>query len=436
MTSHFTKEFRVLSNWDPVRISGRVIQIVGLLIESAGPSCRLGELCYIYNKQDEEIPCEVVGFRKDTVLLMPLGEMTHIAPGSEVYPTGEIHMIPVTESMCGRVVDALGQPMDGKGPILKEHYQPVWSAPPGALSRTPISDVLATGVRAIDGTCTAGRGQRFGIFAGSGVGKSTLLSMIAKNSNADINVIGLIGERGREVREFIERDLGEEGLKRSIVVVATSDQPALLRAKGASVATAIAEYYRSLGKDVVLMMDSVTRYAMALREIGLAVGEPPTTKGYTPSVFAQLPKLLERAGSSAVGTITGIYTILVEGDDMNDPIADTVRGILDGHLVLSRKLASANHYPPIDVLQSLSRVMSHIVSQEHLGLAGRLRAVLQVYREAEDLINIGAYVKGSNPKIDEALALIELINEFLAQGPDDILSFEEMLEKLSKIFAS
>ncbi|MDF2549994.1 MAG: flagellar protein export ATPase FliI [Chlamydiales bacterium] len=318
MQLQFDKHLEHIQAWDPFRLSGRVTQIVGLLIESSGPVVHLGELCYIYNKQGESIPCEVVGFKENRVLLMSFGEMTHIAPGSEVYPTGDIHRLAVSEAMCGRILDALGNPIDGKGPIIADRYQPVSNPPPNVLSRQPIRQPLYTGVRAIDGLCTAGKGQRFGIFAGSGVGKSTLLSMIARLSSADVNVIALIGERGREVREFIEQELGEEGLKRSVVVVATSDQAALLRAKGASVATAISEYFRSLGKDVVLMMDSVTRYAMALREIGLAIGEPPTTKGYTPSVFAQLPKLLERTGNCDRGTITGIYTILVEGDDMND----------------------------------------------------------------------------------------------------------------------
>lgn len=429
-TLTFEKEIEAVKDWTGLQPSGRVTHIVGLLIESAGPSVHLGELCHIYNRQGEAVPCEVVGFKDKKVLLMSLGEMTHIAPGAEVCPTGEVAMIPVSAALCGRVIDALGNPIDGKGPISANKYYPLHAAPPKALQRQRITEPLHTGIRAIDGICTAGRGQRFGIFAGAGVGKSTLLSMVAKMSTADINVIALIGERGREVREFIERDLGPEGLARSVVVVVTSDEAALLRTKGASTATAIAEYFRDRGKSVVLMMDSVTRYAMALREIGLAVGEPPTTKGYTPSVFAMLPKLLERAGNSERGSITGIYTILVEGDDLNDPVADTVRSILDGHIVLSRKLASANHYPAIDTLASLSRVMREIVSEEHTELAANLRDLLQTYTEAEDLINIGAYTAGSNPQIDSAVARIEGIRAFLKQGSTEYVEAEDMLEQL------
>lgn len=426
----FEKEIGVVKEWAGLQPSGRVTHIVGLLIESAGPSVHLGELCYIYNRQGEAVPCEVVGFKDKKVLLMSLGEMTLIAPGAEVCPTGEVPMVPVSKALCGRVIDALGNPIDGKGPIASSRYYPLHSSPPKALQRRRIAEPLHTGIRAIDGTCTAGEGQRFGIFAGAGVGKSTLLSMVAKMSTADINVIALIGERGREVREFIERDLGPEGLARSVVVVVTSDEAALLRTKGASTATAIAEYFRDCGKNVVLMMDSVTRYAMALREIGLAVGEPPTTKGYTPSVFAMLPKLLERAGNSERGSITGIYTILVEGDDLNDPVADTVRSILDGHIVLSRRLASANHYPAIDILASLSRVMREIVSEEHTQLAGQLRDLLQTYSEAEDMINIGAYSPGTNSKIDEAITRIEAIRAFLKQKGGEFVDHATMLEQL------
>ena len=313
---NFQEEIKIAKNWQGLCISGIVTQIIGLLIESRGPAVHLGELCYIYNKQGEAVPAEVVGFKENNVLLMSLGEMTHIAPGAEVYPTREVLMIPVTESLCGRIVDALGNPIDGKGPILPEKYYPVMAPPPRAMDRKLISNILTTGIKTIDATCTTGQGQRMGIFSGAGLGKSTLLGMIAKMSKADINVIALIGERGREVREFIERDLGKEGLARSVVVVVTSDQASLLRTKGAHAAMAIAEYFRDLGKNVIFMMDSITRYAMALREIGLAIGEPPTTRGYTPSVFATLPKLLERAGTSDKGVITGIYTILVEGDDM------------------------------------------------------------------------------------------------------------------------
>jgi flagellum-specific ATP synthase len=335
--------------------------------------------------------------------------------------------------MCGRVIDALGNPIDGKGPIKAEKFYPVMAAPPPALKRQLIKNVLSTGVKAIDSTCTTGQGQRIGIFSGAGLGKSTLLSMIAKMSTADINVIALIGERGREVREFIERDLGKHGLAKSVVIVATSDQAALLRTKGAYTATAIAEYFRDTGKNVVFMMDSITRYAMALREIGLAIGEPPTTRGYTPSVFAMLPKLLERTGNSTNGIITGIYTILVEGDDLNDPVADTVRAILDGHIVLSRKLATANQYPAIDVLNSLSRLMLIITTSEQYARAGRLRDILQVYKESEDLINIGAYVAGSNPKIDQAIALIGRIRKFLRQEANESFTFEETQRLLKEL---
>ncbi len=430
-TFSLKNEIEAVQKWSGLSTSGVVTQIIGLLIESAGPAVHLGELCYIFNRQGEAIPCEVVGFKDNKSLLMSLGEMTHIAPGSEVYPTKKVPLVAVSERMCGRILDAVGNPIDDKGPIKAEKYYPIMAPPPHPLKRKLISEVLSTGIKAIDSTCTIGRGQRLGIFSGAGLGKSTLLGMIAKMSTADINVIALIGERGREVREFIERELGPEGLSRSVVVVATSDQAALLRTKGAYTATAIAEFFRDQGKNVVFMMDSITRYAMALREIGLAIGEPPATRGYTPSVFATLPKLLERAGNSAHGVITGIYTILVEGDDMNDPVADTVRAILDGHIVLSRKLASANQYPAIDVLQSLSRLMLAITTPEQYYMAGRLRDILQVYKDAEDLINIGAYVAGSNAKIDEAVMLIGRIRSFLSQGTNESFAFE-MTQKLLK----
>lgn len=427
------KEIQIVKEWPRIYPSGIVTQIIGLLIESTGPFVHLGELCYIYNKEGEAIPCEVVGFKDSQVLLMSLGEMTHIAPGSEVYPTRKIHMIPVSESLCGRVIDALGNPLDGKGPIGAVKYYPVMAPPPRVMERRLITEIFSTGIKVIDATCTVGKGQRIGIFSGSGLGKSTLLGMIAKMSNSDINVIALIGERDREVREFIEKDLGQEGLAKSVVVVVTSDQAALLRTKGAHAATAIAEYFRDLGKNVVFMMDSITRYAMALREIGLAIGEPPTTRGYTPSVFAMLPKLFERTGNSNKGVITGIYTILVEGDDMNDPVADTVRALLDGHVVLSRKLASANQYPAIDVLESLSRLMLSITTSEHYALAAKLRDIVQVYKEAEDLINIGAYVSGSNPKIDEAIRMIGQIRAFLKQSTTESYPLEQTLYLLKEI---
>lgn len=435
-TSQLQTQINRVKAWPGLPVSGRVHQVVGLLIESTGPAVHLGEICWVYTKGGERIPCEVVGFRGKRVLLMALGEMSEVAPGSEVYPSGEVHQIPVCMGLVGRVVDALGKPIDGKGPIRPSAYYSVQAAPPDALRRQRISEPLTTGVRAIDAICTTGKGQRIGIFAGSGVGKSTLMGMIAKMSEADVNVIALIGERGREVREFIERELGDEGLRRSVVVVATSDQAALQRAKGASVATGIAEFFRDQGLNVVLMMDSVTRYAMALREIGLAAGEPPTTKGYTPSVFAQLPKLLERAGNGARGSITGIYTILVEGDDMNDPVADTARSILDGHIVLSRSLAAANHFPAIDVLGSLSRVMPDVTNREHIQAAGEFRNLMQAYREAEDLINIGAYVSGSNPKIDRAIAHHDAIVDFLRQDCHAPSAYEETLSRLHSIISS
>ncbi len=430
----FRGEIEHVKRWTGPPVSGVVTHIIGLLIEASGPqSVCIGELCYLYHHNGEKVPCEVIGFKNDTVLLMPLGDIAKITPGSEVFPTGHVHRVSVSESMCGRILDALGNPIDGKGPIIAERKNPVTTAPPSALQRKRITEIVSTGIKAIDGMCTVGQGQRMGIFSGSGVGKSVLLGMIARMSSSDINVIALIGERGREVREFIERDLGPEGLAHSVVVVATSDQAALLRAKGANVATAIAEYFRDKGRNVILIMDSITRYAMALREVGLTVGEPPTTKGYPPSVFAALPKLLERSGNSDKGSITGIYSILTEGDDVNDPVSDTVRSILDGHIVLSRKLASANHYPAIDVLNSLSRVMIDIVSDDVLRSAGKVRDYLQVYKEAEDLINIGAYVPGSNAKIDKAISLIEKIRNFLRQRGKEQIAYDETCALIQNI---
>ena len=369
---------------------GKVVQIVGLVIECNGPNVSMGELCYVHSHFEdvEPLPAEVVGFREGYVLLMPLGETKGIGPGCQVVSAQKVLQVKVGPELLGRVIDGLGNPIDGKGPILCQKEYPIQADPPAPLERPVIKDSLYVGVRAIDGLITMGQGQRIGIMAGSGVGKSTLLSMIARNTEADISVIALVGERGREVKEFIERDLGEEGLKRSVVVVATSDKPALVRIKGALTATAIAEYFRDRGRKVVLMMDSVTRFAMAQREVGLTVGEPPATRGYTPSVFALLPRLLERAGTSAKGSITGIYTVLVDGDDMNEPIADAVRSILDGHIVLSRNIAAQNHFPAIDVLASVSRVMSAVVPKEHMEANRKLRALMAVYKEAEDLIHI------------------------------------------------
>jgi len=413
---------------------GKVSRVIGLTIESRGPAVRLGETCNIYPiKSKEPVLAEVVGFKEDTVLLMPLGEMEGIGPGSMVVATGNTLEVNVGQQLLGRILDGMGNPIDDlELPSLSYSY-PVNNQPPNPLSRTKIMEPLPLGVKAIDGFLTCGRGQRIGIFAGSGVGKSTLLGMIARNTLADINVIALIGERGREVKEFIDNDLEEEGLKKSVVIVVTSDQPPLVRMKGALLATSIAEYFRDCGKNVVLMMDSLTRFSMAQREVGLAIGEPPVTKGYTPSVFAVLPKLLERAGNSSKGSITGLYTVLVDGDDMNEPIADAVRGILDGHIVLSRNLANKNHYPAIDVLASVSRVMPNIVDKEHLNLVGQIKDLMATYRDSEDLINIGAYIKGTNKKVDMAIEKIDQINDFLKQGVHDRLSFDEILLLLNDI---
>lgn len=415
-----------------VKLTGKVTQVIGLVIESQGPLVSVGELCYIHSHFPEipPVPAEVVGFREGYVMLMPVGEMQGIGPGCEVVSAQKMLKVKVGEELLGRVLDGLGRPMDDKGPILSKEEYPLQAPPPPPLARPRINESLYVGVRAIDGLITMGQGQRIGIMAGSGVGKSTLLSMIARNTEADISVIALIGERGREVRDFIERDLGEEGLKRSVVVVATSDQPALVRIKGAMTATAIAEYFRDHGHKVVLMMDSVTRFAMAQREVGLTIGEPPATRGYTPSVFALLPRLLERAGTSDTGSITGIYTVLVDGDDMNEPIADAVRSILDGHIVLSRAIASQNHFPAIDILPSVSRVMNEVVSKEHLKAAQQMRSLMAVYKDAEDLIHIGAYVKGSSPKIDEAIQKIDTINKFLCQDIFETDSYEDTEKKL------
>ena len=418
-----------------MNMTGKVVQIVGLVIQCSGPNVSMGELCYVQSHFDgvEPLPAEVVGFREGYVLLMPLGETKGIGPGCQVVSAQKVLQVKVGPELLGRVIDGLGNPIDGKGPILCKQEYPIQADPPAPLDRPVIKDSLYVGVRAIDGLITMGQGQRIGIMAGSGVGKSTLLSMIARNTEADISVIALVGERGREVKEFIERDLGEEGLKRSVVVVATSDKPALVRIKGAMTATAIAEYFRDQGRKVILMMDSVTRFAMAQREVGLTVGEPPATRGYTPSVFALLPRLLERAGTSAKGSITGIYTVLVDGDDMNEPIADAVRSILDGHIVLSRNIAAQNHFPAIDVLASVSRVMSAVVPKEHMEANRKLRALMAVYKEAEDLIHIGAYVKGSSQKIDEAIQKIDAINDFLCQGVFEVQGFEETIQRLEGI---
>jgi len=417
-----------------IKYSGKITQVTGLTIESTGPSGSIGELCHIY-PFNKSIPilAEIVGFKDDKILLMPLGEMEGIGPDSIVVASGHSLRVNVGDGLIGRVLDGLGNPIDGKGPIKTSTFYPVTNIPPNPLERKKISEVLPLGIKAIDGLLTCGKGQRIGIFAGSGVGKSTIMGMIARNAEADVNVIGLIGERGREVREFIENDLKDEGLSRSVVIVATSDQPALVRMKGALLTTAVAEYFRDKGLDVMLLMDSLTRFAMAQREIGLAIGEPPVTRGFTPSVFGVLPRLLERAGTSNSGTITGLYTVLVDGDDLNEPITDTVRGILDGHIVLSRKLASQNHYPAIDILSSISRVMQNICEKEHIQLANEIKDMIATYREAEDLVNIGAYKRGSNLKIDRSISLVEKINNLLLQDTMDIHSFEDTLIMLKNI---
>ncbi len=428
----FGKLKKAVKEAKTLRFKGYVNEIIGLIIHAVGPKASIGELVYIDNNQ-ELIPAEVVGFREKKTLLMPLGNLKGISPGNRIIATGGSLKIKVGPQIVGRVLNGLGEPLDDKGKISWDVEYPLDAPPPHPLKRKRIVEPLPLGVKAIDGLLTCGDGQRLGIFAGSGVGKSTLLGMVARNSSADINVIALIGERGREVREFMENDLGEKGLERSVVIVASSDQPALVRIKGAFVATAIAEYFRDLGARVVLMMDSVTRFAMAQREVGLAIGEPPTTKGYTPSVFALLPRLLERTGTSENGSITGLYTVLVDSDDMNEPIADAVRGILDGHIVLSRQLAALGHYPAIDVLNSISRIMYHIVKQEHFEAASRFKELLAVYSEAKDLIDVGAYQEGNNKKIDLAIRLIDILNDFLKQGINERAGFEETLQQLIKI---
>ncbi|KGP92858.1 ATP synthase [Pontibacillus chungwhensis BH030062] len=424
-----------INELDTYKRYGKIVRVVGLMIESKGPEASVGEVCVIHSspKKGETILAEVVGFSEEKVLLMPYSEITDIAPGCLVEATGEPLQVKVGRGMVGQVLDSLGRSMYESASLKGLRPYPTDQSPPNPLSRPPIEEPIQVGVRSIDTLLTVGKGQRVGIFAGSGVGKSTLMGMIARNSGADINVIALIGERGREVREFIERDLGEEGLKKSIVVVATSDQPALMRIKGAYTATAISEYFRDLGYDVNLMMDSVTRVAMAQREVGLATGEPPTTKGYTPSVFAILPKLLERTGTNASGSITAFYTVLVDGDDMNEPIADTVRGILDGHFVLDRKLAEQGQFPAINVLKSISRVMNHVADSEHLDAAVRMRNLLATYEENQELIQIGAYRKGSSKEVDEAIEYHPKLISFLKQGTHEPVQNVEAVEQLIQL---
>ncbi len=434
----FAPYYDVIERINPIRLDGRVARVIGLIIESIGPQASLGELCKIHRRNaPEPVLAEVVGFRDNFVLLMPFGDLEGVNPGAVVRATGSILRVPAGEQLLGRVLNGLGQPIDDLGPITMEASQPISAKSPHPLKRQRITEQILTGITAIDLFASCGKGQRLGIFAGSGVGKSVMLGMIAKYSNATINVIGLIGERGREVREFIENDLGPEGLKRSVVVAVTSDEPALMKLKGAMAATAIAEYFRDQGHDVMLMLDSVTRVAMAQREIGLAVGEPPATKGYTPSVFAFLPKLLERAGAGEKGSITGLYTILVEGDDFNEPISDTVRSILDGHVTLSRRLAQRKQYPAVDVLDSVSRVMVQIVPPEHNDVSGDARKLMAIYKENEDLINIGAYSRGSSPEIDTAIARTPQLNELLQQDLNEgRRDFSADLEKLKSIIAN
>ena len=430
------EKYRAVADESFFARKGKIVNVIGLSIESAGPSAKLGDVCYIYPEDETLSPvmAEVVGFREGKIQLMPYDSTEGIGVGNVVVNTNKPLMVQVSDALLGRTLDGLGRPSDGGEKIEGGTPYSVECTAPDPMSRKIICEPLTLGVKAVDGIMTIGKGQRIGIFAGSGVGKSTLMGMFARNTVADINVIALIGERGREVREFIERDLGEEGMKRSVVVVATSDKPALERNKAAKTATAIAEYFRDQGKDVLLMMDSLTRFSMAQREIGLANGEPPVSRGYPPSVYSEMPRLLERAGCNDVGSITGLYTVLVDGDDFNEPITDTARSILDGHIMLNRKLAHKNHYPAIDILQSISRCMSQITEKEHKAVAGKLKNVLATYTDAEDLINIGAYKKGSNKNIDYAMEKIDAVNTYLMQQTEEKYSFEDSLRLLNEIF--
>ncbi len=429
------KYLSIVENVDPIDCTGKVSQVIGLTVECVGLNARMGDVCKVFTSDIDGafIYAEVVGFKEGKVLLMPLGELSGVGPENFVAATNETLRVPAGKQLLGRVLDAFGNPMDDKGPLQPESYISIENPPPNPLARRRIKEILPLGIKAIDSLITIGKGQRIGIFAGSGVGKSTLLGMMARNAESDINVIILVGERGREVRDFLEKDLQEEGLKKSIIIVATSDQPALVRLKSASAGTAVAEYFRDQGYNVLLMMDSLTRFAMAQREIGMAIGEPPVSRGYTPSVYAAMPKLLERSGTSDKGTITALYTVLVEGDDMNEPISDTVRGILDGHIVLSRALAHNNHYPAIDVLQSISRLMPDIASKEHLAKAGMVKNSMATYRDMHDLISIGAYKKGSNAQVDQAISLKGAIDKLLLQKVGEDFSFDDTLEALMNI---
>lgn len=433
MQGYLEKEMRRLRSWPGPVVSGRVDSICGLLIEATGTEACIGELCYVFGKESKKTLCEVVGFKAGRLLLMSHEGVGDIQAGAEVYPTRRIHNVAVSPALLGRILDAFGNPIDGRPPLRSYTFVPSEAKAPAPMERVSIKEVLATQIRAIDGLLTIGKGQRIGIFSKAGVGKSTLMGMIARQAAVDVNVIALLGERGREVKEFIEAELGPEGLARSVIVVATADTPALQRAKAASVATAIAEYFRATGKDVILMMDSISRYATALREIGLGRGEPPVKQGFPPSVFAQLPYLLERAGKTAEGSITGIYTILNEEDEMSDPISDQMRSLLDGHIVLSRELLEANHLPAIDILASLSRLMSKLTDKGHQTNARKLRQLLHAYESAKELINIGAYVKGSNEQLDEAIEKQRSITYFLCQENGEKSSFLETITQLNKV---
>ncbi len=431
MTLDFEAFRRDIAKSDTFRYMGKIEKIVGMTIEASGPACNIGDVCRIFSKDMQSfIKAEVVGFNKSNILLMPYTEIEGIGPGSIVDNTGDKLNVRAGEGLIGRIIDATGNPLDGGEEISYTEEVSISGISVNPFTRPPIKETIELGVKAIDGMLTMGKGQRMGIFAGSGVGKSTLMGMIARKVKADVNVIALVGERGREVREFIERDLGEEGMARSVLVVATSDQPAMMRSKCPLTATAIAEYFMKQGKDVLLMMDSLTRYAMALREVGLSTGEPPIARGYTPSIYSNMPKLLERAGNFPEGSITGIYTVLVEGDDTNEPIADTVRGIIDGHIILSRKIAAQNRYPAIDILESVSRLMSEIATTEHKDAAGQLRNLLSLYTSNYDLISIGAYKHGTNPALDEAIRKIDKIYGFLMQSVNESFTLEQSIQLL------
>lgn len=437
--SVFDKYEDLLTRFEPIKYNGIVKKVIGVTVEGTGPQADMGELCRIHildkkTGQERILDAEVVGFKEDSIILMPYGNVNGISPGCPITGTGRAMEVPVGNSLLGRIINGKCEPIDEKGSIVPEAHYSIFRSSPSPLKRERIKKKISVGIKAIDGLLTAGEGQRVGIFSGSGIGKSTLLGMIARYTEADVNVIALIGERGREVRDFLEKDLGEEGLRKSVVVVATSDEAPILRIRGAFIATSIAEYFRDQGLKVMLLMDSITRFARAQREMGLSIGEPPSTRGFPPSVFSILPVLLERTGTSEKGSITAFYTILVEADDMNEPISDNVRGILDGHIVLSRDLASINHYPSIDILNSISRLMVEVVDKAHMENALKIKEILATYREAYDLINIGAYAKGSNPKVDYAIKIIDRVNQFLKQDILAKFTFDETLDLLSLIF--